>query len=124
MQNYSCREERCWKRCCQVFGGPLVWILVVGSRHYLHLGGFGLGQHWIQVEAGVVVAWSPAGIATSGTLIRDKRCWRGKTSCFLVRMPSLRCCLLRIGLSGTLTWPLLIFNPKGTPVHASCHCGF
>lgn len=30
MQKYSCREERSWTWCCQVSGGPLGWIWVVG----------------------------------------------------------------------------------------------
>lgn len=48
-------------RCCPGFEGPLAWICAVGGRHCLQLGDLRLGPHWVQVRAGVVVAWASAG---------------------------------------------------------------
>lgn len=48
-------------RCCWVFGGPLGWICVVGWQTFSSVGWLGVGQHWVQIKAGVAVAWAPAG---------------------------------------------------------------
>lgn len=48
-------------RCCPGLDGPLGWICVVGGRHCLQLGDLRLGQQWVQIRAGVVVAWAAAG---------------------------------------------------------------